>query len=134
MLPTLRQLGNSEINEEGAYDPALLDAVITKAIQHASEVFPKDYEAPEGDSQAKREALAEMDQVAGWLDDADHLDGVSVAEARRLAMHELELADSEITATAFGRKVHSSRRWKGVKLPGGKRVIQRRPPPEEMLI
>ena len=134
VLPTLRRFTTSEIDEEGAYAPALLDAVLTLAIQYAREVYQDGYEPPEGDSQAKRDTLADMDVLAEWLEDSDNLDGMPVAEARQLAIQALDMSEQELSPTAFGRKVSSSSKWMKAKLSGGKRVILRRPTCEEMLM
>ena len=67
VLPTLRKLKESEIDEEGSEDQSLLNAVITLSARQAQEFYQDGYRAPVGDPSAKRDTLRDMDEVAAWL-------------------------------------------------------------------
>ena len=122
VLSTLRQLEEAEVDEEGGNQQDLLDAVVTMAVREAMAFYRPGYRAPEGDVERKREVLAEMDDVADWLDAQSELHNKPVAEARELAQQYLE---REISDTAFGRKISDSIRWKRGRYRG-QRVVQMR--------
>ena len=133
VLATTRELNDSEINEDGVSDQALLDAIVTLAVIAAREVYLPGYVAPEGDKEAKRKTIVDMDVVAAWLEEQDDLDGISKAEARKRCLEQLEISERDLTATAFGTRVNASLRWQPHR-EGVARKIQRRPGDGERLV
>ena len=112
VLSTQRKLDPGEIDELGGQTPGLLDAVVSLSCLQAREVYDRaTYRAPEGSVEAKADALADMDQVAEWLESQDNLDQVPVSEARVKACKALDLPLDALTAAAFGAKVSSSTKW-----------------------
>ena len=112
VLSTQRKLDPGEIDELGGQTPRLLDAVVSLSCRQAREVYDRaTYRAPEGSVEAKADALADMDQVAEWLESQDNLDQVPVSEARVKACKALDLPLDALTAAAFGAKVSSSTKW-----------------------
>ena len=126
VLPTLRKLEESEKDEAGGFDPALMDAVVTLSMMYASEVYLEGYEPPQGDVSAKYAVLSDMDEIATWLEQQDDLHGVGVTEAWTRAVTQLGKTDRELTQTLFGRRIGTSKRWERVQLAGGVRVISAR--------
>ena len=123
VLPTIRKLAESEKDEAGGQDPALMNALVTMAMQYAAEVYLEGYEAPQGDTGAKGLVLSDMDEAAAWLEEQDDLHGMGVTEAWNRALAQLGMTDKELTQTRFGRKVAKSTRWDKAQVAGGTRVI-----------
>ena len=126
VLPTFRQLEDREKDEDGGSDPALLDAVVTLACRQAQDVYAQGYTPPEGNPRAKADALADMDRVADWIESQDDLHGMAVSEARKRAFADLEIADRDLSATAFGSRLASSKRWAPHRGTAGRREIWQR--------
>ena len=126
VLPTLRVLEESEKDEAGAFDPDLLDAVITMAALYATEVYKTGYEPPWGDGLVRARVLEDMDAVAAWVEAQDNLHGVRVDEAWQRAKSALGLNVRELSQTKFGTKLRHSEKWDKAQLGGGIRVVIRR--------
>ena len=127
VLRTKGRLLESEIDELGGHSPDLLDAVVSLACKQAAEVYRKgEYRAPEGSRSAKAETLADMDEVAAWLEEVDDLDNVSMADGRQRACQALELPHDAVTPTAFGLRVNGSTKWERARGTKGARYIKRR--------
>ena len=123
VLPTIRALDPSEIDEMGGHEQVLLNAVVTLAAQKAREVYRPGYLAPAGDAGAKKTTLDEMDPVSSWLESQDELHGQAVKATWIKARSDLGLSERELSQTMFGLKVKNSKRWHRGQLPGGARVI-----------
>ena len=123
VLPTLRVLREEEKDEAGAFDPELLDAVVSMAALYAMEAYRVGYEAPQGDVVVKGRVLDDMDEVASWLEAQEDLHGLRVAEVWARAKAGLGLTDRELSQAKLGRKVSLSTRWDRAQLGGGVRVV-----------
>ena len=121
--PTIRALEESEKDEQGGFDPALMDAVITMSALYAREVYGDGYAAPQGDTGAKSRALANMDELADWLEGQDDLHGRGVTEVYQMALAALGMTSRELTQTKFGRNINISKRWDKTQVSGGARVV-----------
>ena len=124
--PPSDNLRTREKDEDGGSDPALLDAVVTLACRQAQDVYARGYTPPEGNPRAKADALADMDRVADWIESQDDLHGMAVSEARKRAFADLEIADRDLSATAFGSRLASSKRWAPHRGTAGRREIWQR--------
>ena len=122
VLRTQRELRPDEIDEDGAENQDLLDAVLTLGAMEAIAFYKPGYRAPEGRTSDKEEALADMDEVAHWLESRDDLHQVLTTDALKRANEELE---GTHTQTFFSTKITQSKRWKKGQLHKRPVVLRR---------
>ena len=125
VLPTLRALEVAEQDEDGAADPALLDAVVTMSLLAGTLVFRGGYAPPEGDPGARARLMQDADALGAWIDAHESLDTLEPAAAAAAARADLGM--DKLSVKAFGSSVTTSSKWEVFHSRQGNRYRLRQP-------
>ena len=123
VLPTLGKLREEDKKPDFARNQELMDAVVTLAVISASAVYEDGYRAPRGAVEEKREMMATMDPLWGYLEEleADEWHGRPLSE---VATNASDLLEKVVSAQDIGRRLArgKNRRWIGVQGQGRDKV------------
>ena len=113
VLPTLGIFGEKDKVAHFEENQDLADALITLAVLCSAAVYRPDYRAPEGDLNAKRSAIRQMDPLSAWIEDLpDETEGEIFEDVLKLAHNQLS---DKITANFMGRSFSHSKKWQFVR-------------------
>jgi len=133
VLPTLLKIADSDKSPLGEHSQDLLDAIITLAIKNAADVYKSGYTPPEGDIEAKKSVISQMDELNDAIDGLDETiwEGRTVEEL--VEYLQKELGNEKISKQIVGRKLNSSDVWvakldrKKNSSSNGKKYLYRKP-------